>query len=78
MKLGNTTSALKGALVFLIIVILTACSNKNLGLFFDIPPPKPKTEIPEEVETPAKQDVSFPGIGTGSIPGDSSSEPLPI
>ena len=74
----SPTSALKSALVFFTALSLVACNSKTMELFFDIPPPKPKTEIPEEIETPVKQDIGFPGCGTGSIPGDSGLEPLPI
>ena len=75
---AKRTSALKGALVFFIAVVLSACTQKSLSLFFDIPPPKPESEIPEEPASPANKTVDAPGIWTDTINTNSDQTPLPI
>ena len=47
LKLKN--SALKSALFFFVLLALISCSSATRELFFDIPPPKPQAEVPEEI-----------------------------
>jgi c(7)-type cytochrome triheme protein len=59
--LKTKTSAMKIVLVFFMLTILTACSHKTLGLFFDVPPPKPKTEQTEEPDASATTSKGYLG-----------------
>lgn len=78
--LKNKTSATKVALVFFMLSSLTACSNKTLGLFFDIPPPKPKTEQAEDVDDNASENTSNSAFDTwtGAIQINTDNQDLPI
>ena len=78
--LQNKTSAIKHALVFFILITLTACSHKTLGLFFDVPPPKPKTEQAETVDDNAAENTSNSSFGTwtGATQINTDNQDLPI
>jgi c(7)-type cytochrome triheme protein len=61
------TSAPLGALVVFTALFLASCSHKSLGLFFDLPPPKPEAETAEPVEGSAQAPTGnglYPGYGS--------------
>ena len=75
-------SAPRGALFFLTVIILAACSPATRSLFFDIPPPKPE---PTEAELAAAQQITATDESTGAAdaglllhPADREGERPPI
>ncbi len=72
---GLGVRAVQAALILFGLTVVTACGNKAMTLFFDVPPPKPEAPVEVKNEKPRSAQASPEALGYVE---DSNAERPPI